>query len=111
MPRIQVDNKEIVVNFQHGKQPTRYAGAIRNHVLFAAKNTVTQTDYTKCVVLIGENGCRDEHKTKAGEGVVVRYYKDTPNRVHARRFSLQKALAESPLTPKERKAVWSILRK
>ena len=111
MPRVTVNNKEIVVCSQHGLRPTRYAGAIRNHIPGAIANPVQQTDYTKCVVLVGENGCRDENKTTAGEAEVTRYYKDTPNRVNARRIALQKALAESTLTHDERAAAWSLIRK
>lgn len=114
MPRVTVDNKEIVVSFQHGNKPSNYQGHRRNPKstkMVANSFALPETDYTKCVVLVGENGCRDENKTKVGEAVVTRYYKDTPNRVNARRFSLQKALAESPLTHDEREAVWSLLRK
>lgn len=111
MPRITVNNKEIVVCFQHGLRPTRYAGAIRNHIPAALENPVPQTDYTKCVVLVGENGCRDEDKLTVGEAEVARYYKDTPNRVNARRIALQKALAESSLNHDEREAAWSLIRK
>lgn len=111
MPRINVNNKEIVVCFQHGLRPTRYAGAIRNNIAVAKANPAPEVEYTQCVVLVGENGCRDENKTKVGDATVTRYYKDTPNRVNARRFSLQKALANSSLTHDEREAVWATLRK
>lgn len=111
MPRVTVNNKEIVVSFQHGTKPSNYQGHRRSKkVRLSATNPYwPETDYTKCVVLVGENGCRDENKTKAGEAEVTRYYKDTPNRINARRFSLQKALANSPLTHDEREAAWSLL--
>jgi hypothetical protein len=111
MPRIKVNNKEIVVCFQHGQQPSRYVGAIRNHIPAQIANPVPNTDYTKCVVLVGENNCRDEDKSTVGKATVVRYYKDAPNRVVARRIALQKALENSSLNHYEREAVWSLIRK
>jgi len=110
MPRVTVDNKEIVVSFQHGTKPSNYQGHRRpKKVRLSEIASLPEAEYTKCVVLVGENGCRDENKTKAGEAEVTRYYKDTPNRINARRFSLQKALANSPLTHDEREAAWSLL--
>lgn len=111
MPRTNVDNKEIVVCFQHGLRPSKYVGAIRNNTVEQIAHPVPDTDYTQCVVLVGELGCRDENKTKVGEATVVRYYKDAPNRVVARRIALQKALAESTLSHDEREAAWSLIRK
>ena len=101
MPRVTVGTKEIVVNFQHGTMPSNYNGqAIR-----------PDTDYTKCVILSGEVGCRDEQKSPSGEAIVRRYYKDPTNRKLARVNALNLAMEQGDLTKEERAALWATIRK
>jgi hypothetical protein len=101
MPRVTVQNREIVVNFQHGTTPSNYSG----------KNPSPETDYTKCVILSGPSGCRDNEKEVEGEATVVRYYRDPQNRKVARRQALDRAVDQSALSKEERAAVWATIRK
>jgi len=101
MPRITVNQKEIVVNFQHGTQPSSYNG----------KRPRPDADYTKCVIIAGPEGCRDEQKEVEGEATVVRYYRDPQNRKEARRNAILRALDQSTLNKEERAAVWQTIRK
>jgi hypothetical protein len=100
MPRITVGNKEIVVSFEHGKMPCNYKG-----------RTKAETDYTKCVILTGDTGCRDDNKKIAGSALVRRYYKDPTNRVAARCNALETAMKHANFTKNEREAIWNTIRR
>jgi len=100
MPRITVGNKEIVVNFQHGTTPSNYNG----------KRHSPDTDYTKCVILSGEIGCRDENKESTNEVEVRRNFKDTPNLKHARLEALHRAINQGNFSKEERAAIYSTIR-
>lgn len=102
MPRVTVGTKEIVVNFQHGTMPSNYNGQ---------RCVVPETDYTKCVILSGEVGSRDEQKSLQSEVTVRRYYKDPQNRKLARQNALSRAMEQSGLTKEERLALRATLRK
>lgn len=101
MPRVTVGTKEIVVNFQHGTMPSDYNG----------KRESPETDYTKCVILSGDVGSRDEQKSLQSEVTVRRYYKDPQNRKLARQNALSRAMEQSGLTKEERLALRATLRK
>ncbi len=103
MPRVKVADKEVVVIFQHGQENTSYAGR--------KKNLQKPVDYTKCIVLVGDNGCRDENKQKVGESKVVRHPMDVPNRSLAKQTALKRVLDGSSLTKDERAAAWSLIKK
>jgi len=102
MPRITVNQTEIVVSFQHGTQPSAYNG----------KRPRPDVDYTKCIILAGPKGCRDEQKELVS-ATVVRYYRDPQNRKEARRNALARVFDNNPqfLNKDERAAVWETIRK
>lgn len=101
MPRITVGNQEIVVVFKHG------TGVINPNSSYSGKKPKL-TDYTQCVVLIGEVGTRDENKTTIGDKTVYRNPKDTPNLVVARRTAFE--AASNKLSTEQSGAVLDVLR-
>ena len=107
MPRITVGNKEIVVNFQHGTMPCRYQGNTSKE----KSTTVRESDYTKCVILSGPLGCRDENKNVDGEATVVRFHTDPHNRKLARVNALNMALQSGDFSKQELTAIWNTIRK
>jgi hypothetical protein len=101
MPRVTIGTREIVVNFQHGTTPSNYQG----------KRQRPDTDYTKCVILSGPSGCRDEQKEVEGEATVVRYHADPQNRKLARANALDRAIEQGILSKEERAALWATISK
>jgi hypothetical protein len=99
MPRTTIGKKEIVVKFQHGTMPSEYKGKKQR-----------TTDYTKCVVLVGDVGVRDENKEKLGEVTVRRHYTDVPNRVSARVTALNSILDKGNFSSDERQTILSTIR-
>lgn len=99
MPRVTVGNKEIVVNFQHGTLPCNHRG----------KTPRPDSEYTQCVILSGDVGCRDEQKTVVADVTVRRYYKDKANRKLARMTAIDMAVSKGDFTREERAAIWSTI--
>lgn len=92
MSRINLENKEIVVQFTYpskgGKRGTR----------------------TDCAVLLGTSGERDQEKSVIATATVRRDSRDAPNLVRARTAAVVKALQSADaLTAAEKKQVWDSL--
>lgn len=97
MPRITVGNKEIVVNFKH-------------YIVPPLNKKSKPGNGTKCFILAGENGCRDENKELVAVGEVRKFKSDTENRVLARHYALDNAFAKAKLSPEEQEAIRATIR-
>lgn len=111
MPRITFGNKELVVVFQHGKKPSAYRGNPKRVDKDVQPQETDYTDYTSCLILSGELGCRDEDKIVLGEATVVRFHADLNVRKVARTNALRRAMDVSGLDKDERTAIWKEIRK
>lgn len=113
MSQIIIDDQEYIVEFQHGLcavpssvknyDPNRYRGRARRASkprrklsMCFAEDGARLTDFTEVFVRVGGLNTHREDKRIIASARIERCVYDTPNRVLARHFALEKAVRQMP---------------
>lgn len=103
MTKTVVNNRELEVQFQHGRvnAPYGHNGVVEER----------ETDYTRVNIFAGSPGTKRNEKELIADVTIRRHHQDPSNRVIARVTALRRAIEDSKLGKEERIALWGMIRK